>query len=480
TYIDQQGRERFAPVAVVMATQKGHLAALSAEGDDERHRVLDLRSGRYLDTTRWIDVDLHSLPGFALVTRFDGPTDQYDGNGQLGVMDGSGRMITPPKYSSVHPANNGYLLVELKGKYGVLDPEGREALPPVYDEVDIPTWDGTPYFRPLNDGKYGLFDRQGTLLVPVQYASVELESGHPYIIVSDGRDGNGFYDRTGRAVVPFAQQGLQIPYGTDGRFIEASYGDYTGIYHSSGRLLVPKEYNEFSYYLADGWIVGRRLDSAYLFDTAGRRLGGAYNELAPGSNGLVAASLGEKAGYLDRSGATAIPFVYDIAKPFSEGLAAVRQGSRWGYIDPKGKLAIALSDWNDAGAFRDGLAPVERDSLTGFINRSGKLLTPFAFAAAREFSDGVALVRTGARWGLIDRKGRQLAAPQYDNVDDFSDGLAAVQRAGKWGYIDRKGREAIAPQFDSYHDFKNGTALVKKNGEWIRIDKKGREVEKNN
>ena len=54
------------------------------------------------------------------------------------------------------------------------------------------------------------------------------------------------------------------------------------------------------------------------------------------SEGLAAASIGDKWGFIDKTGSVVINPQFEDAYPFSEGLAAVRIGDsqtgRWGYI----------------------------------------------------------------------------------------------------------------------------------------------------
>ena len=60
---------------------------------------------------------------------------------------------------------------------------------------------------------------------------------------------------------------------------------------------------------------------------------------------------------------------FDDAMPFSEGLARVAIGDRWGYIDKSGEYVINLQ-FDDAKSFEDGLACVKIDGKYGYISKS--------------------------------------------------------------------------------------------------------------
>lgn len=71
-------------------------------------------------------------------------------------------------------------------------------------------------------------------------------------------------------------------------------------------------------------------------------------------------------GYVDASGETAVPFVYDNTHAFSEGVAAVKKEGKWGFID-----------------------------------RSGGVCVPFVFDYASPFSEGIAVVNTEGQFRLL-------------------------------------------------------------------------------
>lgn len=59
--------------------------------------------------------------------------------------------------------------------------------------------------------------------------------------------------------------------------------------------------------------------------------------------GLCAASLkGEQYGFINKSGKTVIPEIYEEVGDYMDGLAPVYNGSKWGCINDKNKSFIIL------------------------------------------------------------------------------------------------------------------------------------------
>ena len=69
---------------------------------------------------------------------------------------------------------------------------------------------------------------------------------------------------------------------------------------------------------------------------------------------------------------TSEAFRWDEARSFADGMARVRLGDKWGFIDKTGSLKI-LCDWDCAFDFYEGLAAVCRNGKWGYIDRTGAI-----------------------------------------------------------------------------------------------------------
>jgi len=163
-----------------------------------------------------------------------------------------------------------------------------------------------------------------------------------------------------------------------------------------------------------------------------------------------------KEGFMDMNGNVVLSG-FDAVGGFSEGLAPVLVGDKWGYIDRTGKVVIQPrwknnNDWPGAavGAFSDGLAAV----------------TEYASWGVRDDSNYWTY-----KCGYIDKTGEYVIKPQMRQAcGPFRDGLAAVEvdldgpedtkDTGWLGYIDTKGSWAIPPKFFKGGTFSEGYALV--------------------
>ncbi len=151
--------------------------------------------------------------------------------------------------------------------------------------------------------------------------------------------------------------------------------------------------------------------------------------------GLAAVRIGDRYGYIDRSGHVVIPPRFQYAQIFSEGLARVVIADRSGYIDRTGRVVIEPR-FHRAFRFSDGLArvcaPPEHPSLLFRVARLVGWEDHYAYPC-----------------GYIDRHGELVIEYQYLPADGFENGYARVTTLdGREGYIDHSGRFALTRPAD--------------------------------
>ena len=155
------------------------------------------------------------------------------------------------------------------------------------------------------------------------------------------------------------------------------------------------------------------------------------------------------------------------------GLAAAEVNGKYGYIDETGEWVIEPQfDYADNFGAND-LAMVEKNGRYGFINKKGKWIFDHKYGVYTSLfaENGLAAACDGSphdgdKYGFIDETGDMVIEAIYDRVTSFSsNGLAGVCLNGKWGYIDEYGKWAIKPQFSEAEAFdENGYAKVNYNG----------------
>ena len=102
----------------------------------------------------------------------------------------------------------------------------------------------------------------------------------------------------------------------------------------------------------------------------------------------------------------AIPAKFEVADDFADGRAAVKVGDKYGYIDKTGTVVIPAT-FDRAMKFSERLAAARLDKHYGYIDPAGKWAISPRFAWVRPFTGGLAWVgEPGARGAYIDAAGR--------------------------------------------------------------------------
>src|SRR5690242_16534941 len=111
----------------------------------------------------------------------------------------------------------------------------------------------------------------------------------------------------------------------------------------------------------------------------------------------------------------AISFIALSLTPLTAAtLYPVLVGDRWGYIDKSGNIVIN-PQFERAGTFSSGLAAV-RLGKWGYVDQSGKLVINPQFDEATAFQGGLAAVRFSGRYGFINPEGKYVVNPQFDGA----------------------------------------------------------------
>jgi hypothetical protein len=301
--------------------------------------------------------------------------------------------------------------------------------------------DESPALFPVNDASKTIYiDRTGKVILTTPYAGGRFSEGLAPVNVN-GK--TGYIDRTGKLVIqPLPYTGLNFSEGlavvlVPSKCLKASDKQYYGFIDHSGKLVILTQLTHPCNY---------------------------YGEQFDFKDGLALTQIGDKWGFIDRSGKVVMQF--DEAQAFSEGLASVKIGGKFGYINRKGKIVIA-PQFDVAFPFSEGLAAVKVNNLFGFIDRKGRMLIQPRFTEVRSFSEGLAAYTMGEsegyRWGYIDHTGKVVIAPQKDNYAygySFKNGLVRISIDREEGYMDKSGKVTIEPQFSWASDFSGGLAFV--------------------
>lgn len=428
-----------------------------------------------------------------------------------GFIDKSGRLVIPALFDRALSFSEGLAAVQRGGKCGYVDRTGAVRIQPTFDDA-----------RRFREGraavkvgeKWGFIDPEGRWVKEPTYVQASGFSeglaavAVPIVLEPLPQEA----DSSGAAALPFKPR-AGISLGDSTKAFRASGG--WGYIDRAGALVIAHQFFE-AHDFSDGRAMVRRRGGHEILATAEERARFAEDPSSLRERFAQDYEWGaEVAGFIDRTGAMAIPPRFSRAMPFREGLAWVEEsapGGRGfkGFIDPAGAPVIRLDpsalmagpweDWTGlddrfgfepvnlevvkkwrirplpahtvgAGAFREGLALV--DSATGsgihvpkwtFVDRNGTPLPVTVGERSQGFSEGLAAVKKGGpsgKTGYLDRKGTLVIPFSFKEADRFSEGLAPVRIEKRWGYVDPKGTVVIEARFEAAAPFSDGLAAVR-------------------
>jgi TPR repeat protein len=383
-------------------------------------------------------------------------------NGKYGLADRSGRLVVSPKYDfSPRVADDGFIYVVENKKYGLLDNKGTVLITPKYDAFSD-FQEGLARVR-INDYSSGslvfreaFIDKTDKVIIqgsPEMKLEGDFSEGRAVII---GKQGIGFIDRNGKAVIPPKYQAN-------------TFSNYGNIFTQGAARVVRKD---GTYTLIN--TAGKELTSKPYEDISGNTAFIQFNEW----EGIFIYKLNKLSGFMDKSGKEMTRAIYDSANPFRDGMGRFSKSRKYGFIDRSGKEIIAPA-YDNARDFVSGMAAVQVAGKWGYIDKTGKLLIPAQFESASDFSEEVAAVRINNRYLYINKKGQYVIDPDaVDYAGPFAEGLSPVRKNGLYGFIDKNGILKIQHKYFNigFNSFKNGLMYIEASRNvWLTIDRNGKE-----
>ena len=355
-----------------------------------------------------------------------------------------GTQIVPNIYRFVDQFRNGYCRVMLDdGQMGLIDRTGRQVVPCIYDAVGYPS-DGR--VSVVKADRYGYTDLQGREVVPPVYLSGGdySEGLAPVLVVIDSFfSACTFIDTLGRELFPPVYENLQ-PF-TCGHALVRRYSRW-GLIDHDGREVLTTRFENMTTLFGDTLFFAGDADGMALYDRRMQPLTPAVYTWTGGMQcGRIPVCREGRYGFLDRTGREVIPCRYDEISLFYLDRAMVRLGDRYGIIDTAGRFVLPLeyenrTPFGEKYVYRDSLALVERDGRLGYVDLDGRLAIPYYFDQAFHFSEGLASVCRDGLWGYIDTHGDLFLPLIFDLASPYRWGRAEVSYAGELRRVDRRGR----------------------------------------
>jgi len=290
-------------------------------------------------------------------------------NGKYGYMDTQGRVVIPARFDQARSFSEGLALVQVNGTWSFIDRTGNQVITAPPSTVEIaPFSDGLARFT-NEASETGFIDKNGQVVIAPQPRYIGSFSEGLATIAVDSKI--GFIDKTGAIVI--APQFEATRDFSDGlAAVKVRLSDTQsrwGFIDRSGNMVIEPQFYE----------VQQFSEGLAPVNVSGGNVSGGW-------------------GYIDRSGAIVIPGQFRApedadrlpALPFRDGLAMVRVGERAGYIDRTGRWVIEPR-FTDADSVSGGFARV---NLSGTWVREEVGYT-------QNGGPDIALRHRGGRWGYI-------------------------------------------------------------------------------
>ena len=253
--------------------------------------------------------------------------DKHGNSLYLDSKDGNGVEII-----NIANINNGYYKYyvsdytnSLKKNYSAKDMEGLNIRVEVYDKNGLVS----VYIIPYNPNGiiWEVFEIKNGKVVPLQNTYKNVKEKKWWV-----EKKRNFV--TGEVVIPFKYDGAFD--FSEGLAVVKQKGKY-GLIDKVGEEILPIKYDD-AVSFSDGIayaVSGFRRTYIYIrekgkFTIPERDFD--YEQINNFFEGIASVKIGEKYGYINKSGKEIVPIKYDDASNFSEGLAAVKLNGKWGFI----------------------------------------------------------------------------------------------------------------------------------------------------
>ena len=352
-----------------------------------------------------------------------------------------------------------------------------------------------------NTGMYGYQNEEGVVVVPPKYDTKYsgnyyfvytefcfLSSNRPEVgefyegmaLVADSC-GYGYINMEGKEVIP-CQYKMALPFSEGLAAVKDKKTDKWGYINKKGEIIIPFQYR-YPRSFTEGYAFVEKEENKWAYiDKKGNNIT-PWEDSWTGYNffveGRAQIKRNDKYGYIDYSGKTIIPCIFDHGLFFMGKYAIVQNNSKYGVIDRKGNFVVSPK-YNKIDRIVDSYVFVLGDNnKNGVVDVFGNQIIPFEYSSIRYAGNSIFIVgiidKSGRmRYGFIHANGSVIWGIELENAYGYNKGLASVRKNGKWGFVDTKGALVIPFKYDDSRDFgEDGMAFVKLDNLWTTIDTKG-------
>jgi hypothetical protein len=311
-------------------------------------------------------------------------------------------------YTKVLPFREGKL-------WGLANEKGEILVKPKYDYIDFSHGEPNPNLFPVFDkGKWGVIDSEGKEIIPIQFWRVNIFPN--VIIVGDTPE------------------------------------DKSALYSTSGRLLLPAEFDAIDYVKP--------------YQEKWQNLLLIYQKGKVGIYDIVQEKI-------------LLPLEYEIqsisVSNSDAGVFALAKDGKLALFDTKGKQVsdFKYQEYGGGTIRSEGYAKVQDlNGLWGIVDKNGKELVPCKYKGmgSSVCNQRIAFQGNNGKWGYLNvTNGEEIVQPEYDRARDFSDGFGEVEKNRKVGFVDVNGKVVVPVEYEGALNVQKGICFMMKKGDWFPI-----------
>jgi hypothetical protein len=311
--------------------------------------------------------------------------------GLYGYINRQGKIVCPPRFKWASNFSESLAKVSIEDKEGFIDVDFNVVI--LEDFKNVYPFSGSRAVVQNKADQYGVIDKDGRMVVPFGRFSriISFNEGLSAFeeVAANGETKTGFINLDGDVVLPAKylsassfSEGVSVVMIPGGE-----YGRYGGI-NPSGEFVIEPKFSQLGYF-SDGLAIAcvDSLKGAGFIDHSGAFvIEPQFRCISPFSEGLAQFENAAGIGFIDTTGKTVIQPRLEIAvaNDFREGrlLFWTDTELNWsGYLDRTGAVAIPVQ-FIEAFDFKNGLALVtfgkedgdEDDVYEAYIDRDGKVI----------------------------------------------------------------------------------------------------------
>ena len=363
------------------------------------------------------------------------------------LIDKKGNRVGTGTYKRIMPFSEGLAPFqdEQTGLWGMLSLNGTAAIAATYQEC-INFSEGLAAVK-IND-KWGYINTKNEVIIPFVFDGARhFYEGYASVQkIIEGESKWGIIDKDGTPITGFKYK--FIVWFSEGRAGVCQTNRFNCI-DDTGRELFEPAYKMILPF-KNGYALALEPGNKHtLIDKLGNKVLTGFDDLKSYREGLIGASKDGLYGFVDITGKTIIPFLYqEIVEGFENGFCCVKQDDRYGIINNHGQTIVpfvlkevVIPHKSPKELFQNNLVVASLDIRRGFICLDNKVGQGYTPPLLRPKYDVKKFLNS---FGIIRAEDGEVILPfKYSDIRPFKNGVAMVSLGTKTGYVDVKGKWVI-------------------------------------